>query len=255
MSDSFVTSWTVGCQVSLSMGSPKLEYWSGLPFPSPGNLPNSGTKHTSPALAGRFFTTEPLGKPQYKVKNLKYLPCSIVAILFSKYFFASWLLLLPCSLHCLVRWLQLPTNWSLCVSCLLLLLFSYPVMSDSLWSHGLQHTMPPCPSPSPEVCPSSCPLHQWFYLAISSPEALFSFHPQSFPLTGTFPMSQLFTSDDLNTGVSASASVLLMSIQGWSPLRLTGLIYLLSSSKVQFFSTLPPLWAISYNCTWPLGRP
>ena len=114
MSDSFVTALTVGCQVPLSMGSPRLEYWSGLLFPSPGNLPNSGTKHMSPALADRFFTTEPLGKPQYKVKNLKCLPCSIVAILFSKYFFASWLLLLPCSLHCLVGWLQLPTNWSLC---------------------------------------------------------------------------------------------------------------------------------------------
>ena len=207
------------------MGSPRLEYWSGLLFPSPGNLPNSGTQHMSPALAGRFFTTEPLGKPQYKIKNLECLPCSIVAILFSKYFFASWLLLLPyCSLHCLVGWLQLPTNWSLSVSCLLLLLFSCPVMSDSLRSHGLQHIMPLCPSPSPEFCPCSYPSHQWFHPAISLPDALFSFCPQSFLSSRTFPMSQLFTSDDPNSGVSASASVLLMSIQGRSPLRLTGLI-------------------------------
>ena len=74
-----------------------------------------------------------------------------------------------------------------------LLVFSHPVMSDSLQSHGLQHTRPPCPSPSPEVCPSSCPLHWWCHPAISSSDAVFSFCPQSFPASGTFPMSQLFT--------------------------------------------------------------
>ena len=146
------------------------------------------------------------------------------------------------------------------------LLFSHPVMSDSLWPHGLQHFRPRCPSPSPEVCPSSCPLHQWGHPNISSSDALFSFCPQSFPASGTFPMSGLFTSDDQNTGVSASASVLPTSIQGWFPLRLTGLISMLSkgllgifsSSTVQrhqFFGILPSLWSSSHNCTWPLGRP
>ena len=106
------------------------------------------------------------------------------------------------------------------------LLFSHPVMSDSLWPSGLQHARPPCASPSPEVCPSSCPLHWWCHPAISSSDALFSFCPQSFPASGTFPMSQLFMPDDQNTGVSASASVLPRSIQGWFPLRLTGLISL-----------------------------
>ena len=105
----------------------------------------------------------------------------------------------------------------------MLLLFSYPVMSDSLWPHGLQHTRPLCPSPSPEVCPSSCPLHRWCRPAISSFDALF-FCPQSFPASGTFPMSCLFASDDQNTGASASASVLPMNTQGWSLLRLAGLI-------------------------------
>ena len=61
MSDSFVTPWIIACQVPLSMGFPRQESWSGLPFPPPGDLPDPGIKPTSPALAGRFFTTEPAG--------------------------------------------------------------------------------------------------------------------------------------------------------------------------------------------------
>ena len=99
-------------------------------------------------------------------------------------------------------------------------------MSNSLWPHGLQHGRPLCPSPSPEVCPSSCPLHQWCHPAISSSDVLFSFCRQSFPAPQTFPMSQIFASYDQNTRVSASSSVLQTSIQGWFPLRLTGLISL-----------------------------
>ena len=63
MSGSFVTPWTVAHQDSLSMGFPRQEYWSGLPFLSPGDLPDLGIEHMSPALAGGFFTTEPPGKP------------------------------------------------------------------------------------------------------------------------------------------------------------------------------------------------
>ena len=147
-----------------------------------------------------------------------------------------------------------------------LLLASCPVMSDSLWPHGLQLARPPCPSPSPKVSPSSCPLHQWCHPAISSSAALFAFCPQSFPASGTFPMSQLFASDDQNTTASASTSALPMCIQGWFPLRLTGLISLLSKGlsrvfssttvwKHQFFGFLSFLWFSSHNCTWPLGRP
>ena len=97
--------------------------------------------------------------------------------------------------------------------------------------HGLQHVGPPCPSPSSEVYPSSCPLHWWCHPAISSSDILFSFCPQSFPT----PVSQLFASNDQNTGVSASASVLPMSIQGWFLLRLTGLISLLSKGLQEPF--------------------
>ena len=116
-----------------------------------------------------------------------------------------------------------------------LLVFSHPVMSDSLQSHGLQHTRPPCPSPSPEVCPSSCPLHWWCHPAISSSDAVFSFCPQSFPASGTFPVSCPLTSDVQNTG--ASASVIPVNIQGCSPLRLNSLISLLSKGLLGVFSS------------------
>ena len=146
------------------------------------------------------------------------------------------------------------------------LLFGCPVVSNILWSHELQHTRPLCPSPSPQICPSSCPLHQWCHPGISSSDVLFSFCLQFFPASGTFPMSRLFTSDEQNIAASASASVLPVNIQGWSPLRLTGLISLLckglsgvfSSITVQrhqFFGALPSLRSSSDNHVWPLGRP
>ena len=103
---------------------------------------------------------------------------------------------------------------------LLLFLFSRPVMSDSVTPWTVQHASSLCSPPFPEVCPSSCPLHRWCHPAVSSSDDLFSFCPQSFPASGTFPMSQPFALDERNTGVSASVSVLSMSIQGWFPLRL-----------------------------------
>ena len=117
-------------------------------------------------------------------------------------------------------------NISFIYNCAHPLFFSHPVMFNYLRPHGLQHARPPHPSPSPGVCPSSCPLHRWCHPAISSSDALFSFCPRSFPASGCFPMSWLFASDDQNTGALASASVLPVNNQGWSPLRLTGLISL-----------------------------
>ena len=101
---------------------------------------------------------------------------------------------------------------------------------------------------------------------IPSSDALFFFCPQSFPASGIFLTSWLFTSDDQNTRVSTSASVLPTSIQGWFPLRSTGLMSLLSkglsgvfSSTIvrrhQFFGTLPSLLSNSHNRMWSLGRP
>ena len=128
--------------------------------------------------------------------------------------------------------------------------FSRPVMSDSLGPRGLQYTRPSFPSPSPGVFPSSRSLCQWCCPAISCSDTLF-FFPLSFP--GTFSISRLFALDDQNTGASTSASVLLVNIQGWAPLRFTGLI-LLSKGLIgvfsstcrrhQFFAVLPSNCAI-----------
>ena len=76
--------------------------------------------------------------------------------------------------------------------------FSCSLMSDSLWPHGLQHTRPPCPSPTPEVYPNSCPLSRWCHPTISSSIVPFSSCPQSFLASGSFQMSQLFTSGGQN---------------------------------------------------------
>ena len=126
---------------------------SGLPFPPPGDLRDSGIEPESlesPALAGRFFPTEPPGKHVQ---------------------------------------------------------FSRSVVSDSLRPHELQHTRPPCPSPTRGVHPNSCPLSQWCHPAISSSVVPFSSCPQSFPASGSFQMSQLFASGGQSIGVSASTSV------------------------------------------------
>ena len=115
--------------------------------------------------------------------------------------------------------------------------FDYWVMSDSLQPHGLQHTRLPCPSLSPGVCSNSSPLSWWGHPTISSSVTSFSFYPQSFPAAGSFPKSQFFTSGGQSIGVSASASVLPMYIQGWCPLRLTGLISLQSKGLSRVFSS------------------
>ena len=117
-----------------------------------------------------------------------------------------------------------------------MLLFSHLIMSYSLWPHRLQHSRPRCPSLSPKVCQRSCQVDWWCHPTISSSDALFFFWLQSFPASGSFPMSQLFTSDDQNTRASASTSVLPTSIQGWFPLRLTGLISLLPKGFSEVFS-------------------
>ena len=106
----------------------------------------------------------------------------------------------------------------------------------SLWSHGLQRTRLPCPSPSPEACSNSCPLNWWCHPIIPSSVTLLPSHLQSFPASGSFPVSQLFESGGQNVGVSASASVLPMNIQGWVPLGLTGLISLQSTGLSWVFS-------------------
>ena len=109
-------------------------------------------------------------------------------------------------------------------------------MSDSLLSHGLQHARPPCPSPIPGVYSNSCPSSRWCHPTISSSVVPFSSRLQSFPGSGSFQMSQLFASGGQTIGVSALASVLLMDIQDWFPLGLTGLISLQSKGLSRVFS-------------------
>ena len=104
--------------------------------------------------------------------------------------------------------------------------FSRSIMSSSLWPHGLQHARLPCPSPTPKACSNSCPSSQWCHPTITSRVIPFSSHLQSFPASGSFPMNQFFTSGGQNIGVSASASVLPMTIQDWFPLGWTGWISL-----------------------------
>ena len=122
-------------------------------------------------------------------------------------------------------------------------------MSNSFQPHGLQHASLPCPSLS-KVCSDSCPLRQWCYLTISSSATLFNSHPQYFPESGLFPMSQLFTSDSHSIG--ASASVLPVNIQGWFPLGLTGLKLAFSFSSFTFikrlfsYSSLSAIKVVSY---------
>ena len=101
--------------------------------------------------------------------------------------------------------------------------FGRSVVSDSLRTHEPQHATPPCPSPTPGVHSNSSPLSQWCHPMISSSFMPFSC-PQSFPASGSFPMSQLFASGGQRIGVSASASVPPMNTQDWSPLEWTGWI-------------------------------
>ena len=144
---------------SSSMGFSRQEYWSGLPFPSPGDLPNPGVEPGSPALQTDALPSETPGKPHRKTQ------------------------------------FRLQFSWS--------------VMSNSLWPHGLQHTRLPCPSPIPGACSNSCPSSQWCHPTISSSFVPFSSCLQSLPesvlvLTRADAKSWLFTSGAQSIGVSAS---------------------------------------------------
>ena len=145
--------------------------------------------------------------------------------------------------------------------------FNRSVVSDSLWPHGLHYARPPCPSPTPGVYPNPCPLSQWCHPTVSSSVIPFSSCPQSFPVSGSFQMSQLFVSGDRSIRVSASMWVLPKNTQDWSPLGWTGWISLQSKglSRVfsnttvqkhhQFFGAQLSLWASSYIHTWLLEKP
>ena len=202
------------------MGFSRQEYWSGVPLPSPSSSPlpsNSQSRY-------RVFPKAPFAQE------------------------TSW------------AWRNAAPLWPLPVTTLKPVLIAIQLlcyfMSDSLSHDGLQHARISCPSPSPWVGSNSCLSSWWCYPTISSSVIPFSCL-QSFPATGSFPMSQLFASDGQSIESSASASVLPRNIQDLFPLGLTGLISLQSKRlsgvfsrttvrKHQFFSTQPFLWSNSH---------
>ena len=115
--------------------------------------------------------------------------------------------------------------------------FSRSVVSNSLLPHGLQHAGLPCPSPTPRAYSNSYPSSQWCCPTISSSVVPFSSWFQSFPVSGSFPVSQFFTSSGQSNGASASASALPMNIQDWFPLGWTGWISLQSTGLSRVFSS------------------
>ena len=136
----------------------------------------------------------------------------------------------------------------------------------SLRPHESQHARPPCPSPAPGVYSNSCPSSRWCHPAISCSVVPFSSCPQSLPASGSYPMSQLFTWGDQSIGVSASASVLPMNTQDWSPLGWTGGISSqpkqlsrvfsnITVQKHQFFDAQLSSQSNSHIHTWPLEKP
>jgi len=119
--------------------------------------------------------------------------------------------------------------------------FSLSVVSDSLWTHGLQHARLPCPLPTPGACSNSCSLSWWCHPIMSSFVVPFSSCLQSFPASGSFPMSQFFASGGqsirASASASASASVLPVNIQDWFPLGWTDWIFLQSKGLLRVFSS------------------
>ena len=188
----FATPQTVAHQAPLSMGFSRQVYWSGLPFPTPEDLPNPGIEPGSLALQADSLLSELQGSPCYSV--------------------------------------AMTIRLILCVVCfektISSVQFSCSVVSNSLWTHGLQQARLLCPSPTPGACSKSHPLSWWCHPTISSSVIPFSSHLQSFPASGSFHMNQFLASSGQRIGVSASTSVLPMNTQDWFPLGWTGWITL-----------------------------
>ena len=227
--------WTVAYQAPLFMGFPRLKNTGvGCHFLLQGLFPGmEPVSLASPALVGRFFTTEPLGKPPTVLLQSKQLvvDCFLIIILLQ---FSS-------------------------------VQFSNSVVSDSLRPHESQHTRPPCPSPSPGVHSNSRPSSQWCHPAISSSVVPFSSCPQCLPESESFPMSQLFAWSAQSSRVSALVSFLPKKSQGWSSewtgwisLQSKGLSRVFSNTTVQkhqFFGAQPSSQSNSCIHTWLLEKP
>ena len=212
------------------------------------NIPNAGIRARTPALQADSLPAEPQGKPRPRGVSDKTTPLCVFTLPSSSY--------LPSSPSCsfllfsiLFFFLPLPANrrnktyhqmtekrHQSVSSVAPKKTKQQIVVSDSLWSHGLQHTRLPCPSPTPWAFSNLCPSSQWCYPIISSSVVPFSSHLQSFPASGSFPMNRFFTSGGQSIGVSASASVLPMNIQDWFPLGWTGWIFWQSRGLPRVFT-------------------
>ena len=160
----------------------------------------------------------------------------------------------------IIQLVKFPIYWNIFIKTSVQ--FSPSVVSDSLWPHELQHARPPYPSQTPRVYSTSCPSSWWCHPTTSSSVVPFSC-PQSFPASGSFPMSQLFTADGR---IGVSESVLPMNIQDWLPSEWTDQISLLSKGlsrvfsnttvhKHQFFGAQLSLYPNSHIHTWLLEKP
>ena len=208
----FVTSWNIARQAPQSMKFSRQEYWSGLPFLSPGDLPDPGIKPGSPALLVDTLPSQPPGKHCWDLLPQK--------ISFKVVLLIDNVLGHPRVLMQMISSVQ----------------FSHLVVSDALRPHWLQYTKLPYPSPTPGAYSNSCSLRWWCCPTILPSVILLSSCLQSFPTSGSFQMSQLFTSGSQSIGVSVSASVLPMNIQDQFPLGWTGWISLQSMGFSRVFS-------------------
>ena len=234
-----VTLWTVACQAPLSMGFSRQEYWSGLCALLQRIFLTQGPIHIScVSCIGRWALYHWGHLPPFVNSATLSVSCSKRA---------------PAERHWHISFLPWQSSWKGAGSVIDKLRtqidplffsttapssvqFSRSVVSNSLRPHELQHARPPCPSPTPEVYPNSCPSSRWCHPTISSSVIPFSSCPQSFPASGGFQMSWLFASGGQSIGVSASTSVLPMNTQDWCPLGWTGWISLQSKGLSRVFS-------------------
>ena len=193
----FATLWIVACQTPLSVEFSRQEYWSGLSCPPPWHLLDPGIELLLHLLLWQMgsFTTSTSWEAHpvnalVKIKPMsRYTISSMEERRFSSatlFIFCSWFSLLLVSYYHSLLFITVQ--------------FSRSVVSDSLRPRELEHTRPPCPSPTPGVHSNSRPLSQWCHLAISSSVIPFSSCPQSLPASESFPMSQLFASGGQSIG-------------------------------------------------------
>ena len=253
---------TAALQVSIgekSLGTAWItgsESWAGLPQPLPCLTICWNSPHTKNTFKEDFFLLFPL----WEIKSLLLGDGKNLVMLHLRWLFLWFIFLLLETAYwprifINILWRKVTAKYDL----------PLVVVSDFLWPHGLQHARLPSPSLSLAVRANSCALSQWCHPTISSSVVPFSSRLQFFPASGSFPMSQFFSTSSQSIGVSASASVLPVNIQGWFPLGLPGLNFLLSKGLSRVFSSITiqkhqflrhsAFFMVSHIRTWFLETP